>query len=130
MFLFFRNFLLEYERIPDLGDLAVEGWSFGSHKTRQEREPEPELKLHIDYIYRAQKITSGRRKIIYRVPNAKRIDVQLLREGGKLIQLHPSSIRWNHYRRPHKGIYQLKHQKIVQDSSLPDAYRESILESI
>ncbi len=121
-----QDFLQAYEAMPSLGGLAVEGWSFGTNGTSQENE----LELHIDYIHRTRQIAGGRRKIIYRVPNAKRIHIHWLYEGGSLISLPPSDIRWNHYRRPNQGIFQRGRREVVQDASLPDTYRTSILESM
>jgi hypothetical protein len=122
-----QQFLSKYEQYPKLGGLAVEGWAFGAHKNERGKM----LKLQIDYVYRANEVSGGRRKIIYRVPTAKRISVHWLYGGGSLIELPISTIRWNHYREPHAGIYGRKRRfPIVRDSSLPDTYRSSIVQAL
>jgi hypothetical protein len=123
-----QEFLLKYETDdPNIGGLAVEGWSFGAN----ENEIGILRELQIDYIYRVNEVSGGRRKIIYRVPTAKRISVHWLFEGGYLLELPISTIRWNHYREPHTGVYGRKNNFwLVCDSSLPDAYRPSIVQAL
>lgn len=122
-----HDFLLPYEdgAYNDVGGLAVEGWAFGANESSSET-----LEFPIDYVYRAQEMTGGRRKIIYRAPIAEAIDIHWLRRGGKLIYLPPSDIRWNHYRRPQEGIFQRGRRPIVMDSSLRDTYRAAMVESM
>jgi len=122
-----QDFLQPYENLTDVGGLAVEGWYFGANNSYRET-----LEFAIDYVYRSQKmkVKGGRRKLIYRVPIAERIDVHWLRGGGRMITLPPSDIRWNHYRRPQHGIFQRGRRPIVMDASLRDTYRAAMVDSM
>ncbi len=126
-----QHFLHQFENITTLGALAVEGWAFGQIGSRIENF-NGTTQLPFDYSYRTEEPgVGGRRKLIYRVPTAKRIGVHWLLEGGKTVDLPISDIRWNHYRSPGRGIFgRNMNQSIVRDSSLQDAYRVAVLRSM
>jgi hypothetical protein len=121
-----KQFLKQYEKVSSIGALAVDGWAFGGVKQKINAT------LPFDYCERTVKPgVGGRTKLIYRVPRAKRIGVHWLLEGGKTVVLPITDIRWNHYRSPTKGIFgHSSKQDVVCDSSLPNRYREAVLESM
>lgn len=119
-----KRFLETFREANNLGALKISSWSFGRHGN------ESSFPLDIEYTHHAAKPSTERSKLIYHVPVATNIGIHYLVQGGEAQTLPATEARWNHYRRPHLGIHEKSKLPPIRDSSLPDKYKEPMLEWI
>jgi hypothetical protein len=129
-----QAFLSQFSDKPDLGALKMNSLPFGRNK-----KVEPKSKafeLIVDYTCRKKKLPSiyGHEKNFFGSQVALDISIHELMKGGNTLKLEVASqARLNHYKLPWKGLFQarkLPANALMNDTSLPDKYRKSILQGL
>jgi hypothetical protein len=140
-----QAFLSQFSDKPDLGALKMNSLSFGRNRGVEPRSKA--FELIVDYTCRKKKLASINAKRNKREKNyfereknffgsqvALDISIHQLMEGGETLRLHMASqARLNHYKIPLKGPFQannLPANELINDTSLPDKYRKSILHGL
>jgi hypothetical protein len=129
-----QAFLSQFSDKPDLGALKMNSLPFGRNKKVEPKSKE--FELIVDYTCRQKKSPSinAREKNFFGSQVALDISVHQLRNGGNTLKLEMASqARLNHYKQPWKGPFQAKKlpaNELMNDTSLPDKYRKSILQGL
>jgi hypothetical protein len=122
------------QQTKTVGALIMNSIPFGRNvKLESENKT---FELVMDYTFRDEQdtpwdIKHHRWKCIYHAPVAQVISVHNLDQGGGKMYMDASTqVRVNHYKSPNTGVYQAEARHLKVDSSLPDKYRELVLEEL
>jgi hypothetical protein len=129
-----QAFLSQFSDRPDLGSLRMDSVAFGRNT---KVEPiSKEFELIVDYTCRKIRFPKPgvHFKQFWKSQVALDLTIHFLTEGGKTLPLDVASqARIHHFKQPWKGPHMagnLPANELMNDTSLPDKYRKSILQGL